>query len=121
MSSIRLLEFRTENEIQLSATVRLPNEMPPRPTFEQGIAKLSTKKEEILANQNIPDLFRSIKLLLVEDNIINQTIMSTFFRKMGLEFKIAANGAEAVELFEHEKFHLIFMGFLITFHFIFKM
>ena len=49
------------------------------------------------------------KILLVEDNKINQEIILGLLESSKLEIEIAVNGKEAVEKFENNKYELIFM------------
>lgn len=49
------------------------------------------------------------KVLIVEDNEINATILYNMLNKTGCHCKIIKNGQEALELFEINKFHLILM------------
>ncbi|KAJ3079160.1 ssk1 response regulator receiver [Quaeritorhiza haematococci] len=41
-----------------------------------------------------------IDVLIVEDNPINQKILSSFLQKCGVKYEVASNGKEAVELFQ---------------------
>ncbi|KIY45140.1 hypothetical protein FISHEDRAFT_61316 [Fistulina hepatica ATCC 64428] len=50
-----------------------------------------------------------INVLIVEDNYINQTIVSTFMKKKGINSDTAKNGREAVEKWQNGSFHLILM------------
>ena len=54
-------------------------------------------------------LFPPIKVLIVEDNPINQTILSTFLRKRGIKYAVATNGMEAVDKWKEGGFHLVLM------------
>lgn len=49
------------------------------------------------------------RVLLVEDNLLNQEVASTLLRKMGLQLEIANNGLEAVEMAENGGFDIILM------------
>ncbi|MEO0897420.1 MAG: ATP-binding protein [Bacteroidota bacterium] len=49
------------------------------------------------------------KILLVEDNKVNQKIGGMMLRKMGYHYKIAQNGQEAVDWVKQEDFDLILM------------
>ena len=49
------------------------------------------------------------RLLLVEDNNINQKLAKLMLKKFGYTCDIAANGVEALELLEQKKYSLIFM------------
>ncbi len=49
------------------------------------------------------------RILLAEDNEINQQVASELLQGMGLEVIVASNGREAVELLELQSFDLVFM------------
>ncbi|KAG5338582.1 hypothetical protein C0989_006908 [Termitomyces sp. Mn162] len=50
-----------------------------------------------------------ISVLIVDDNPINQTILSTFMKKKRIKYDLANNGQEAVTKFRTGDFHLILM------------
>ena len=50
-----------------------------------------------------------LKVLLAEDNVVNQKVASLLLRKLGCEVHLATNGKEAVQLVEREPFALVFM------------
>ncbi|MBA4369873.1 MAG: hypothetical protein C0403_19770, partial [Desulfobacterium sp.] len=50
-----------------------------------------------------------LKILLVEDNMVNQKVAKTMLKKSGHSVEIANNGKEAVELFLKQTFDLILM------------
>ncbi len=52
---------------------------------------------------------KSTKILLVEDNPVNQTVALGMLGKAGYQVKVANNGAEALEMYEREHFDLILM------------
>ncbi|HDR04321.1 MAG TPA: response regulator, partial [Candidatus Marinimicrobia bacterium] len=49
------------------------------------------------------------KILLAEDNIINQKIAARLLEKLGYEVKVAENGKIALEMLSLENFDLVFM------------
>jgi len=49
------------------------------------------------------------KILLVEDNVVNQKVASRYLERMGCTVRIAHNGLEGVAAFEEDRFDLIFM------------
>jgi CheY-like chemotaxis protein len=69
--------------------------VPPAPTFTA-----TPEKEESLAGARV---------LLVEDNAVNQHIGRTLLGKLGLEVTVAANGQEALDLVEQQSFNLVLM------------
>lgn len=50
-----------------------------------------------------------IKVLIVEDNVINQRILEQFMKRKKIQFEIAGNGLQAVEKWQQGSFHLILM------------
>ena len=52
---------------------------------------------------------RALKILLAEDNMMNQKVAKNMLKKMGHGVVVAKNGLEAVKAFEGEKFDLILM------------
>ncbi|HBY53170.1 MAG TPA: histidine kinase [Marinilabiliales bacterium] len=52
---------------------------------------------------------QAIKVLLAEDNKINQRIMTLTFKQMGVKCDIASNGKEALEMHQKNLYHLILM------------
>ena len=56
-----------------------------------------------------PEAAPRLRLLLVEDNPVNQKLACRLLEKMGHEVKLAVNGREAVELVTTEEFDLVLM------------
>lgn len=56
---------------------------------------------------------KRLKILLVEDNLINQRVAQVTIKKLGHEVTLAENGREAVALFDQGKFDLILMDILM--------
>jgi CheY-like chemotaxis protein len=52
---------------------------------------------------------RSLRILLVEDNLVNQKVAAGLLRRRGHEVVVAVNGLDAVEVSRHQKFDLILM------------
>ena len=48
-------------------------------------------------------------ILLVEDNVINQKVVTATLRKKGYEVAVANNGSEALEALERSRFDLVLM------------
>lgn len=66
-----------------------------------------------VAKQNISKIENAekYKLLLVEDNLINQKVAYKIFQSMGFEIEIAENGKVALELVLDKKYDIIFMDY----------
>lgn len=65
-----------------------------------AMAKLPEQQATVVSPKNI---------LIVEDNVINQKVLSRYLQQAGHSYKIAGNGKEAVELCQQYKFDVIFM------------
>ena len=82
---------------------------------EKSDDKLLVYKEPIEESQNI-DLdcftyFKGSRLLIVEDNLINQKIIVSVLKKSGIEIEIANNGQEALDILfvEQKMFDIVLM------------
>lgn len=58
-------------------------------------------------------LKKNIKILLAEDNIINQRVAQTIFKNLGYDITIAQNGKDCVEKIKESKFDIIFMDIMM--------
>lgn len=67
--------------------------------------KFSAPKKSLLREPVLPP----IKVLIVEDNPINQRIMAKFMDKKKIKYEIATNGRDAIERWQTGGFHLILM------------
>jgi CheY-like chemotaxis protein/anti-sigma regulatory factor (Ser/Thr protein kinase) len=52
---------------------------------------------------------KGLKVLLVEDNKMNQLVAGKFLKKWGVEMEIAADGMQAIEKLKHNRYELILM------------
>ena len=48
-------------------------------------------------------------VLLVDDNSINQFIVSAYLRKWNMRFAVANNGMEALTIIQEQSFHIVLM------------
>lgn len=61
-------------------------------------------EQNIMLAQKYP-----LKILLVEDNLVNQQIAQAMLKMLGYESDLANNGQEAVDMVKSQKYDLIFM------------
>jgi CheY-like chemotaxis protein/nitrogen-specific signal transduction histidine kinase len=52
---------------------------------------------------------RSLRVLVAEDNVVNQRVATRMLEKLGLQADVACNGREAVEMFKASTYGMIFM------------
>jgi signal transduction histidine kinase/CheY-like chemotaxis protein/HPt (histidine-containing phosphotransfer) domain-containing protein len=68
----------------------------------------ATDQQSLVADQ--PPLLRaSVRTLVVEDNLVNQTVVVNMLKKLGHSTRVARNGKEALAMLEREDFDLVFM------------
>jgi hemerythrin-like metal-binding protein len=53
--------------------------------------------------------FNNQRILLAEDNLANQVFMKVILKKMNLDFEIANNGQEVLDMFKNSKYDVILM------------
>lgn len=51
----------------------------------------------------------SLKILLCEDNVLNQKLVKSVIQNFGFELDVAANGDEGIELLSHNEYDLVLM------------
>jgi PAS domain S-box-containing protein len=67
-------------------------------------------KKRILTRYNLEEFKkRGLAALVVEDNLVNQKVATTFLSKLGFKTKVANNGREAVDILAGETFDIVFM------------
>ena len=93
-----------------------------RKTLHQTFFKLFNETFEILQPEHPPpalDTFTTasqvhpLKILLTEDNIVNQKVATKILEKLGYKADIANNGLEAVEKVKSFSYDIIFMDLLM--------
>jgi PAS domain S-box-containing protein len=67
------------------------------------------RKENQTAAKIIPFKGNNTKILLVEDNLVNQKVACGLLKKLGLSAEVAANGQIALDKIEAVKYDLVFM------------
>jgi signal transduction histidine kinase/DNA-binding response OmpR family regulator len=76
---------------------------------DDGVKTLPPAIQPMQVEQLEAKEFSERRILLVEDNVVNQKLGATLLKKMGCQVDIAANGEEAVAMASQMPFDLIFM------------
>lgn len=96
------IEVKSKTEIGTTFKVKIPAYMP---MVKTKVIKTSTKKKELEG-----ETFKiKNKVLVVEDNKINQKVIVKVLKYFNLECDIANNGKEAVQMATDEVYDLILM------------
>jgi CheY-like chemotaxis protein len=118
-SSRKLVEFLTPrrvhksmflDEVTLAKNIRAS-------TFDYKSISPSSSKEMGMANTTVSDLnsdrklkdMSFFKILVAEDNLINQKIVTRMLEKMGVQFRVVNNGREVIECLRNEYFDLVLL------------
>ncbi|MDR2799847.1 MAG: response regulator, partial [Desulfovibrio sp.] len=79
-----------------------------QPTGRLAVARATAENLKSIAGN---EFFRGLRVLLVEDNIVNQQVASEILSEEGVLVTIANNGQEAVQMLENDfgDFQIVFM------------
>jgi len=78
------------------------------PIEEAYTPRLPEKIRQNGFNQKMGEIY-PLRVMVAEDNLINQTVVEGILNKMGFQIKMAINGEEVLDFLEQESFDLIFM------------
>jgi signal transduction histidine kinase/CheY-like chemotaxis protein len=79
-------------------------------TISYDYIDTSIKPEDSAASQNTEKTeFNSIKALVAEDNITNQTLLKFILKQWNLEYDLAENGQQALQLMQKNKYDIVLM------------
>jgi len=72
---------------------------------------ISTEPQTESVNQleDSANLYNGVRVLLAEDNIVNQKVITRMLTRMGCRVDVAANGIEAIEMWDSLPYNMIFM------------
>ena len=73
------------------------------------LEKPQAPRKNPVKNLELAESLKGLKILLAEDNELNQLVVKELLKKVGLEIGIAGNGREALEKLEREDFDLVLM------------
>jgi signal transduction histidine kinase/CheY-like chemotaxis protein len=74
------------------------------------VAKSKLEELEARRTSDSPkNIRKNIKILVVEDNLINQKVVLKVLERIGFKAKVANNGFEALEMVQKNEYDLIFM------------
>ena len=106
---IRLRKFGHRFDI-----LRLPVDATELRIRLMNLMKPASEVSEIKENKELTDKVKEVskssgKVLLVEDNPLNQKVLGMFISKLGFEYDIASNGQMAIDLSQKENYSFILM------------
>ncbi|NLA73908.1 MAG: response regulator, partial [Deltaproteobacteria bacterium] len=76
----------------------------------RGYSKKDPEKKRLVTRHSLLDSEKhSIKILLAEDNPVNQKLALRLFEKFGYRADPVNNGREAIEMLKKSRYHMVFM------------
>lgn len=76
----------------------------------RALGQFSDQLVSVTANPSLPsEPIASVRILLAEDNPINQVVATRHLEKLGHAVKVASNGRQAIDLWEKDSFDVILM------------
>ena len=75
----------------------------------KALARKETPQAAAPVPQEEPNSWDGARVLVAEDNAVNQTVARQMFKKLGVMADIAANGREAVAMVNQHRYKLVFM------------
>ncbi len=75
----------------------------------KAIGEAENKNIETKENKTIQPSFKEAKVLVAEDNLINQKVTNSLLNKLGIKPDIVENGLQAFEACKTKDYHLILM------------
>ena len=76
-------------------------------SFEKG--EVSEEAKAIVEKQDSSKSLSGLKVLLAEDNLVNQKVMLRFLERWNVEMKVVDNGEEAVEAIKETNYDVVLM------------
>lgn len=68
-----------------------------------------SRLDEVEGDKGAEKSYDSYHVLVAEDDLVNQKVISTMLKSLGVRVDIAANGQEAVDLFQENIYNFVFM------------
>jgi len=98
-------------DIEIPEKISAPADLPDRdaPTqVKDSVADLAPRPDSTDQIEDV-QLQHPLRILLVEDNEVNQMVASTLLKKMGHHIEVAENGQLAIEALQQRHFDLVLM------------
>jgi CheY-like chemotaxis protein len=73
------------------------------------IQEVVPEEREMVTKHSVREIREGLRVLLAEDNVVNQRLALKILTKRGYDVVVAENGKEAVAAFLRERFHVILM------------
>ncbi len=86
-----------------------PSELLSAIRMSLGMDQLPKEQSQLVTRHLIQESYKNLRILLVEDNPINQKLALHILQRRGYHVDVVNHGQEAIERLEKEKYDLIFM------------
>jgi CheY-like chemotaxis protein len=105
----RQLVTMQQGEITLDSEIGKGTTFTVRLAFKKGVSEATTSQSEAIAELIEPRDFKGMRVLLVEDNIMNQFVANQVLELWNIKVDFANNGLEAVDMLKENDYSLVLM------------
>jgi CheY-like chemotaxis protein len=74
----------------------------------KAVKVAKANKEQVIVKDELAEL-KGFRVLVAEDNLLNQKIIAKFLKKWGMEYEVVENGMDAVQQVKKGGFDLVLM------------
>ncbi|WP_428265119.1 PAS domain S-box protein [Haliangium sp.] len=75
----------------------------------EAVDEVQASRPEVAAAGSRPDARRALKILVAEDNLVNQKVAVGLLRRLGHEIDVAENGASVLAALAQRRYDVVFM------------
>lgn len=111
LMSMNLDDKELEEVLALGDIVRMTKPISPSKVLEAIELALRIKVPADLSPVSRPAPRAALRVLLAEDNPVNQVVTRRMLEELGHQVHTVANGQDAVEALEHDKFDVVLMDY----------
>ncbi len=109
MSAVKV-NFKPDEKLLFSSVISKPvREQILKESLLKAIRQEVVTPQKPVKKKELTTRFKDARVLIVEDNLINQKVTSSLLNNMGIKPHIAENGIKAVEACRNNNYHLVLM------------
>jgi CheY-like chemotaxis protein len=97
------------NSLQVAAWLTKPVRKMQLLQVIAGVMDRKPRVQPVVTKERSPSRYTRSRVLLVEDNPVNQLVASRLLKTLGIDAQIADNGERAVQMIQRQAFDLVLM------------
>ncbi|MFK7921646.1 MAG: ATP-binding protein [Bacteroidia bacterium] len=97
-----------ESELNVGSNFQFEIPLKTLETVEENKHTQAKTEDDSLVEEVLGDIY-AVKILLAEDNLVNQKVANRMLAKLGFRIDIVGNGHETIEALERQAYDIVFM------------